>query len=326
MISPSDLPSQILGKLHHKPLEGTLALVFPGQGSQQVGMGAELYRESAAARKVYQEAETILEFELNHLCFQGPEEELQQTVNAQPAILVTSLACLAAALDTGAIGQRPAFVAGHSLGEYTALVAAGALTFEDGLRLVGRRGRIMQEAGQAQPGTMAALLGLSDETVADVCRLSGAEPCNYNSPGQVVVGGDPSAVAKASDLAKERGGRATPLNVSAAFHTSLMKSAAGKFSRAVQDTPISDPVIPVLGNASGHPLTRAEEVKGELRQQMTSPVLWHQSVAEMARAGVNTFIEVGPGRVLSALLKRIAPEAAAISIDGPTAIASLSDV
>ncbi|MEE8369862.1 MAG: ACP S-malonyltransferase, partial [Dehalococcoidia bacterium] len=193
-------------------------------------MGAEIYAVSAAAREVFQAAEAISEIELIRLCFQGPEEELRQTANAQPAILVSSLACLYAALESGTIERQPAFVAGHSLGEYTALVAAGSLTFEDALRLVGRRGRIMQEAGKAQAGTMAALLGLSNERVDEICRLSGAEPCNYNSPGQVVLGGTPSAVAQASALAKESGGRAIPLNVSGAFHTSLMATAAEEFA------------------------------------------------------------------------------------------------
>ena len=319
MTSLSNLPIQIAGKLHQAPTERSLALVFPGQGSQAVGMGAEVYRKSAAAQEVFRAAEAILEMDLIRLCFQGPEEELRRTANAQPAIMITSLACLYAALEMGTIERRPALVAGHSLGEYTALVAAGAIGFEDALRLVGHRGRIMQEAGQARAGTMAALLGLSSERVDEICRLSGAEPCNYNSPGQVVVGGTPPAVAQAATLAKESGGRAIPLNVSGAFHTSLMATAAEEFARAVQDTPVSDPVIPVLGNVSGRPLADSDAVRAELRQQIVSPVLWQQSVEAMTRAGVNTFIEVGPGRVLTALLKRIAPEAAAISIDGAAA-------
>jgi [acyl-carrier-protein] S-malonyltransferase len=319
MTSLSNPPIQIAGRLHQAPTEGSLALVFPGQGSQAVGMGAEIYAASAAAREVFQTAEAISEIELMRLCFQGPEEELRQTANAQPAIMVSSLACLYAALEAGSIERRPAFVAGHSLGEYTALVAAGSLSFEDGLRLVERRGRIMQEAGQAQAGTMAALLGLSSERVDEICRLSGAEPCNYNSPGQIVIGGTPSTVAQASALAKEGGGRAIPLNVSGAFHTSLMAPAAEEFARAVEDTPVSDPVIPVLGNVSGRPLTDSDAVRAELRQQIVSPVLWQQSVETMTQAGVNMFIEVGPGRVLTTLLKRIAPEATAISIDGATA-------
>jgi len=326
MTSPSSLTSQIAYRLHKAPLEGSLALIFPGQGSQQVGMGADLYRESAAAQEVFREAEAILGSELSRLCFQGPEEELRQTANAQPAIMVTSLACLAAALESGAISQRPAFVAGHSLGEYTSLVAAGALTFEDALRLVSRRGQLMQEAGQAQPGTMAALLGFSEAQIDEICHLSGAEPCNYNSPGQIVVGGAPAAVAKAAALAKERNGRAVPLNVSGAFHTSLMKAAAGEFAQTVQETPLSDPVIPVVGNVSARPMTSADEVRADLTQQLTSPVLWHQSVTTMLQAGVRTFIEVGPGRVLSSLLKRAAPEARAVSIDGSTPPSNLSNV
>jgi len=326
MTSPSNVTRCIASQLHKAPREGSLALTFPGQGSQQVGMGTDLYRESAVAREVFQEAEAILGLDLSRLCFQGPEDELRQTANAQPAIVVTSLACLAAALEVGAIGRRPAFLAGHSLGEYTALVAAGSLTFEDGLRLVSRRGQLTQEAGRAQPGTMAALLGLSEEQIDEICQLSGAEPCNYNAPGQVVVGGTPSAVARAADLAKERGARALPLNVSGAFHTSLMRAAAGEFARAVDDTPISDPVTPVVGNVSAQPMARAEEVRAELKQQLISAILWHQSVVVMMQAGVSTFIEVGPGRVLSSLLKRISPGATAISIDGVAALPRSSDV
>ena len=289
-------------------------------------MGSDLYRASAAAREVFEGGDAVMERDLSRLCFQGPEDELRQTANAQPAIMVTSLACLAAALESGALNRRPAFLAGHSLGEYTALVAAGSLTFEDGLRLVSQRGQLMQEAGRAQPGAMAALLGLSKDEVDELCRLSGAEPCNYNSPSQIVIGGAPETIAQASALARERGGRVLPINVSGAFHTSLMQAAAGQFARAVDQVSIGDPVIPVVGNVSGRSMAHAEEVKAELKQQMVSPVLWHQSVSAMVEGGVGIFVEVGPGHVLSSLMRRAAPAVKAVSIDGTASLPSLSNV
>lgn len=291
-----------------------------------MGMGSDLCTASAAAREAFARGDAVLGRDLSRLCFQGPEDELRQTANAQPAIMVTSLACLGAALETGLLDRRPAFLAGHSLGEYTALVAAGALTFDDALRLVSERGRLMQQASTATPGAMAALLGLSEDEADELCRLSGAEPCNYNSPFQIVVGGTPAAVSRASALARERGGRVLPLNVSGAFHTSLMQGAAAEFARAVQQVALADPVIPVVGNVTARPLTVAEEVRAELKQQLVSPVLWHQSVTAIVGAGVDTFVEVGPGRVLSSLMKRAAPGVTSISIDGAAALPRRSNV
>ncbi len=326
MTSTSRLTTFIASKLHTAPVDPTLALIFPGQGSQQVGMAQDLCQTSTAAREAFEEADSILGPDLSRVCFQGPEEELRLTANAQLAIMVTSLACLAAALEGGALRRRPAFLAGHSLGEYTALVAAGTLTFQEALRLVARRGRLMQEAAAAQPGVMAALLGLSEETAEEVCRLSGAETCNYNAPTQIVVGGAPDVVARASGLARQRGARVLPLNVSGAFHTSLMTGAAAEFARAADEVPIADPVIPVISNVAGRPLASAGEVRAELKEQLTSPVRWHQSMTAMTGQGVQTFVEVGPGRVLSALLRRIAPAATALSIDGTSALPSLTNV
>jgi len=326
MTSTSSSTRFITDKLHQAPIDPKLALIFPGQGSQSVGMGSDLYQLSAAARQAFEAADAVLGRALSKLCFEGPEDELRQTANAQPAIMVASLACLAAALETGLLGRRPAFLAGHSLGEYTALVAAGSLTFEDALLLVNERGRVMDEAGLARPGAMAALLGLSEEQADEVRRLSGAELCNYNSPSQMVIGGTPSAVQRASSLARERGGRVLPLNVSGAFHTSLMKAAADEYARAVEAAAISDPVIPVVGNATGRPLTSAGEVTSELKEQMVSPVLWHQSVIAMVEAGLDTFVEVGPGRVLTSLMKRTAPAVTAFSIDGAASLPRPSNV
>jgi [acyl-carrier-protein] S-malonyltransferase len=264
---------------------------------------------------VFQRADEVLGFPLSKLCFEGPDEQLRDTANAQPAILTVSLAGLAAALESGALALRPAFLAGHSLGEFSALVAAGALTFEDAVSLVATRGRLMREASEQRPGTMAAIVGLNGEALEEVCQGSGVEPCNYNSPSQVVVGGTREAIDKAAGLAKERGGRALPMNVSGAFHTSLMAAAAAPFAEAVEACPIADPAIPVIGNTTAEPMTSAAAVREELRQQIVRPVLWHQSLMRMTAAGATTFLEAGPGRVLSGLIKRAGPGLRALSLD-----------
>lgn len=310
----------VAGRLHQAPTDPGLALCFPGQGSQKPGMGKDVAETSAAARMVFEAADDVLGMPLSRLCFEGPEEELIRTANAQPAILVTSLALLAAAVENGTIDRTPRLCAGHSLGEYTALVAAGSLAFEDALRLVRERGRLMEEAGREQPGTMAAVVGLNDGAVEEICTDSGAEVCNYNSPGQVVIGGSPEAVERACRLAKERGGRGLPLRVSGAFHTSLMEAATASFAQALERTAIADPTVPVIGNVSGEPLRTAQEVVCELREQIRRPVRWQQSIERMIGEGVTRFVEVGPGRVLTTMLKRAAPQVKAIAIDGVGAL------
>ena len=325
-MSPPAIPlANSLRSLHRSPADHALALVFPGQGSQLVGMAAAACRSSRDAAAVFTAAEEILALPLRRLCFEGPEGELRQTANAQPAIMAASLASLAAALESGALDKRPAFVAGHSLGEYTALVAAGALTIEDGLRIVTRRGSLMEDAGRVRPGDMAALLGLSEEQVDDLCREAGVEPCNYNSPAQTVVGGAPGAVELACRLAHQRGGKGLPLNVSGAFHTSLMADAADAFAAVVDSLPLADALIPLVANSSAAAIETAEDIRLELKEQMLRPVLWRQSLAAMAAAGVRTIVEVGPGRVLSALVKRTVPGVRAVSMDGAAA-PSLSNV
>jgi len=289
-------------------------------------MGKDVFEASAAARAVFRSADDVLGMPLSRLCFEGPEDELTRTANAQPAILVTSMALLAAALEAEALARKPSFCAGHSLGEYTALVSAGALSFEDALLLVRERGQLMEEAGQEQPGTMAAIVGLDEEAVEAICAAAGAELCNYNAPGQVVVGGRPEAVETACRLAKERGGRGLPLRVSGAFHTSLMERAAARFCEAVARFPVRDPLVPVIGNVSGAPLRTAEDVRRELREQIRRPVRWHQSVRQMLDEGIASFVEVGPGRVLTGMLKRTAPQVKAISCDSAEALAMLADV
>ncbi len=285
--------------------DATVAWLFPGQGSQEVGMGRDLCEGSPAARRLFQRADEVLGFPLSRLCFQGPEEELRKTANAQPAILVTSLACLAAALEMGRLDGRPAYMAGHSLGEYAALVAAGALEFEGALLLVRERARLMQQASQSQPGGMAAILGLDLATVQALCREAGTTVANFNGPSHLVVGGPLEAVQRASELAQQRGGRAVRLNVGGAFHTPLMGPAGPAFGSAVEGVALRHPRIPVFANASAQPLDTSQAVRDELKRQILAPVLWHQTMEGMLAAGVRRFVEIGPGRVLSGLAKRL---------------------
>ncbi len=296
-------------------MDPELVLVFPGQGSQKVGMGRAAATSSKTAAGVFAEADEALGFDLSRLCFEGPEERLKETANTQPAILAASVAVLAAALDADTIQRRPALVAGHSLGEYSALVAAGALEFGAAMRLVRERGRLMDEAGQASPGTLAAVVGLDEATVEEICGESGAEVANYNAATQTVVGGAPEAVERACTLAKERGGRGLPVKVSGAFHTSLMAPAAEAFARLLADAEIAEPVIPVVGNVSGGTLNSAADVRADLEQQIRRPVRWHQSVDAMETAGARRALEVGPGKVLTAQLKRSHPGLEARSIE-----------
>ena len=299
------------------PSEPRVAWVFPGQGSQEPGMGRDLYAHSPAARAIFDRADRVLGRPISRLCFDAPAEELGKTANAQPAIYVASVACLEAAREAGALEQRPAFVAGHSLGEYSALTAAGALTFEAGLRLVDARGRLTQAAADATPGRMAALLGLDEPACAAVCAETGAELCNINAPGQIVIGGTLDAIDRACKLALERGAkRAIPLDVGGAFHTSLMAPAVAPMRQEVAAARLTDPAVALVANDRALPLTDARVIGDELTFQLTHPVRWVQCVEHMARAGVATFTEIGPGRVLTGLIRRIAPEAETKNING----------
>ena len=294
------------------------AWIFPGQGSQQVGMGRDLYETYPAARRLLDEADATLGYPLTHLCFEGPEESLQQTVHAQPAIMAVSLACLAAARAQGALNGKPAFLAGHSLGEYTALVAAGALSFADALRLVRERGRLMHEAGERVPGAMAAVMGLPEEKVATLCQESGAELCNLNSPGQAVIGGPLEAVERAIELARARGARhLARLNVSGAFHTSLMGPAADGMAQAIARVPLAKARVPIVANSSAEPMVAAAAIREELLRQLCRPVLWQRSIEFMVTQGVTSFVEIGPGRVLASLIRRI---------DGSVSVRNIADV
>jgi [acyl-carrier-protein] S-malonyltransferase len=287
-------------------LDPTVAWVFPGQGAQHVGMGADLADQSATARAVFTAADQALGISLSQICFEGPEDELTRTVNTQPAIVTHSVAALATAIETGAITSRPAFVAGHSLGEYAALVAAGAVGFDDGVRLVRERGRLMQEACDAEPGTMAAILGLDPAALQPICDEHDASICNINAPGNITIGGTLAAVEAASAAASEAGAtRVVPLTVSGAFHTPLMAGAAQGLRGALQGVSFAEPRMPVISNVSATPITDPSRFAAELVDQVTMPVLWADSVAAMQAAGVTTLIEFGPGRVLGGLARRI---------------------
>ena len=284
-----------------------VAYVFPGQGAQFVGMGLELYQTSKAAKEVFDEVDDILSISLSRLIFDGPEKELERTVNSQPAIMATSLASLKALNELNWRDIRqPAALAGHSLGEYTSLVVSGVLDLADGIRLVRERGRLMQEASEAHPGSMAAILGLDEVTIEEICLETGAEVANINGNDQIVISGDRICVARAIDMASMRGARkAIPLAVSGAFHSSLMSPAQEGLAAAIEEVKFQDPVIPIIANATSTPLTTAQAAKEELLTQLCSCVQWEKSVSYMIDSGVSDFIEFGPGKVLGSLIKRI---------------------
>lgn len=283
------------------------AFVFPGQGSQYVGMGSDLAAGAAGARRLFEHADEVLGVSLSRICFEGPEDELRETKNTQPAIFLHSMAVVDALSD-----RHADMAAGHSLGEYSALVFAGALTFEDGLQLVRLRGELMHQAGIERPGTMAAVIGLEGDVVAEVCSSAAAagivQPANFNSPGQVVISGSVAGVRAAMDLAKQRGARMVKeLPVSGAFHSPLMESARTGLQVALASTEIRDARIPVYANVTSAPVHNAEEIRDLLLRQLTMPVRWEQSVARMVADGATDFVEIGPGKVLQGLVKRIAP-------------------
>jgi [acyl-carrier-protein] S-malonyltransferase len=268
-------------------------------------MGRDLYQDFGAAKTVFDQADEALGFALSRLCFDGPEDELRQTINAQPAIVTTSFACLEASREM--VELPPAsYVAGHSLGEYTALVAAGVLDFATAVYLARERGRLMHEAGQLTPGGMAAIIGLDEAPLSELCAETGARIANINCPGQIVISGAEENLNQTVELAKSRGAhRAIPLQVSGAFHTPLMQPAVDGMAQAIAELEFNDPTTPIIGNTTARPLTTARSVKEELLNQLCNCVQWQRSVEYMVGDGVSAFIEIGPGKVLAGLIKRI---------------------
>jgi len=298
-----------------------LAYMFPGQGSQYVGMGKDIAHAFDPARRIFERADEVLGFRLSTVCFEGPEDELRQTRNTQPAIFLHSMA-LASVLR----GAKATMAAGHSLGEYSALVYAGAISFEDGLRLVRLRGELMQQAGVELPGTMAAIVGLDPAVLEDVCKNAETDgvvrPANFNSPGQVVISGSVAGVRKAMQLAKAAGAKlAKELPVSGAFHSPLMEPAREGLKAALETVAIRDAEFPVYANVTASAVTSAREIRRLLFEQLTKPVRWEETVANMVADGASRFVEIGPGKVLQGLVKRIAPNVEAAGIDKASDIA-----
>lgn len=302
---------------HRGPVNAVIAFVFPGQGAQYVGMGKEIAQTFPEARQVFARADEVVGFTLSRLCWEGPEEGLRQTENTQPAILATSCACLEVLRSRGC---TPAMAAGLSLGEYSALVCARALGFEDGLRIVRQRGRFMQEAARGRQTAMAAILGLDAAAVRRICTQASVrgmvEAANFNSPGQVVIGGDEAAVQEGIALAKAAGARrAVLLPVSAPFHTSLMRPAADQLAAVLERVSLRKAEIPVVSNVTAQPVQAPAEIRRVLAAQVASPVRWDESVATMAEAGVATFVEVGPGTTLSGLIRKTVRDTTVVHVE-----------
>lgn len=297
-----------------------LAFIFPGQGSQFAGMGKDLAGNFVAARQVFAEANDALGFDLTKLCFEGPEEDLKLTANTQPAILTASIAALR--VVQAETGLQPAFTAGHSLGEYSALVCAGALGFADAVRTVRQRGTFMQEAVPVGTGAMAAMLGIERDELAAICAEAAqgevVSPANFNSPGQIVIAGAAGAVARAIEIAKGRGYRkAMLLPVSAPFHCALMQPAAERLRSVLDGVAVSAPQMPVISNVEAQPNSDGNRVRELLVTQVCAPVRWDESVEKMVALGVTRFIEIGPGKVLSGLVKRITKDAEVANVEIP---------
>ena len=307
---------------------GQVAYLFPGQGSQHVGMGQALYQTYPEARAIFAQADDVLEIPLTRFCFEGPDNVLTDTINAQPAILTMSVAALEVMKAQG-VYQTPAFVAGHSMGEFSALVAAGSLSFTDALHLVRERGRLMKLAGEQSPGGMAAVIGLDVESLATICDEARRETggvmqiANDNCPGQTVISGEKEALTAAMEKAKATGARkVVQLAISIASHSPLMAVIADEFAAAIDAAPISDAAITLVANASATPITRADAIRAELKAQLTSPVRWTDSMRMLIGQGVTRVVEIGPKEVLTGLMKRIDRKVERVNV-GDTA--TLSD-
>lgn len=317
-----------------------VAFLFPGQGSQAVGMGADIFETSPAARRVFEIADEALGISLSKLCFEGPEETLRETINAQPAIVTVSLAMLAALQENlaGSPGTTswsspltPAFTAGHSVGEYAALVVSGALDLRDAMTLVRERGRLMHHEGTVCPGGMAAIIAMDEAALQAVCQdvtreatahRTGAHPgegqvaiANYNAPGQIVISGEKKALEMAMQEAKTRGAKKVmPLAVSGAFHSPVMRPAAAGLAQAIAGTTVHDATIPVIGNIEGVPLTEAAAIRTELAQQIAASVQWTRTIEYLASQGITIFLEIGPGQALTGMVKRIVRGATLLNV------------
>jgi [acyl-carrier-protein] S-malonyltransferase len=302
-----------------------LAFLFPGQGAQAVGMGQALAERFPAARDVFESADRALGYSLSAICWNGPKEELTKTQHAQPALLTHSIAAWRL---VEAAGVRPSWVAGHSLGEYSACVAAGALDFEDAVRLVRRRGELMYQAGIERPGTMAAILGLDRASVEAVCEEAAdagvVRAANLNAPGQIVISGEIPAVERACEIARAKGAkRAIRLDVSGAFHSPLMASAADGLNEALAAVTVRDAEVPILCNVRAEPVRRADEIRGALEAQLLGAVRWEDSMRALLEAGATGFVEIGAGRVLCGLLRTIDKQARSWNVDAPDSLEAI---
>ncbi len=322
-----------------------VAFLFPGQGSQTVGMGADVFEASPAARRVFESADEALGISLSSICFQGPDEVLRETINTQPAIVTVSLALLAALQE--ALTEHtsswsspliPSYTAGHSVGEYAALVVSGVLHLQDAVRLVRERGRLMHHEGTVCPGSMAAVIGMDAEILQEVCKEATAQSvtshrdaphpglgqvsvANFNAPGQIVISGEQGALHLAMELAKKRGAkRIIPLSVSGAFHSPVMQPAAKGLAKAITSCEVHDATIPIIGNIHATPLTEAHAIREELTQQIAAPVQWIRTIEYLVDMGVTTFLEIGPGQALTGLVKRIAKGVVTLNVSSKTDI------
>jgi [acyl-carrier-protein] S-malonyltransferase len=328
-----------------------VAFLFPGQGSQAAGMGADIFETSPAARRVFESADEALGIALSDLCFHGPDDVLRETINAQPAIVTVSLALLAALqaslnehTSSWSSPLVPSYTAGHSVGEYAALVASGALQLKDAIRLVRERGRLMHYEGTVCPGGMAAVIGMDEGPLEEVCQEATAQAvvnlprdahpgqgrvsiANFNAPGQIVISGEQAALSVAMELAKARGAkRVIPLAVSGAFHSPVMQPAAVGLAQAIEQTEVHDASIPIIGNMHAKPLTKAQEIREELAQQIAAPVQWTRTIEYLAGAGVTIFLEIGPGQALTGMVKRIAKGVTTLNVSSGADIEKVAGI